>query len=78
MNTTMLAVLLFTTPLYQVGEVVLVTNGERIDCLGHVTDVTQPPGEDIYDVDLFFCPDRYLKGTIPVTLPESWIHGYGR
>jgi hypothetical protein len=68
-----------TAPTYYKGEAVEVLVGKYKGCIGNIVDITQPPGEDVYDLELFWCEKVYIKGKFLLEgLKESEIHGYRR
>jgi hypothetical protein len=59
---TLTVVLFLSSPIYAIGDSVLVIKGEHKDCKGTVLDVVQAYNGDLYDIGLTSCPNMYMKG----------------
>ena len=62
MVSTLALVMALSSPIYAIGDNVLVIKGEHKDCKGTVLDVVQAYNGDLYDIGLTSCPNMFMKG----------------
>ncbi len=72
-------VLFMSAPLFHKGEAVQVRHGEFIDCVGLVSEIYEKPQGNYYDLEIFQCPTRWIKGQFPyLNVEERELHGYSK
>lgn len=63
-----------SAPRFKVGDVVIIQDSEFANCHAEVVEVFQPPGQNTYDLGIYKCPNRWIKGFMTLhNVPENFL-----